>query len=367
MNLRINKKNSIIYLFKKGRKQRLINTENTPSEFFYGYKELKKEGYNVNILEQLDLRTEVNNIFLKKFLNLLSRVIFNLPLNMIFGFLLNKSYKKLDEFDFIVATTNSLGIVTSLAKNLGLISSNILFFNMGLFSKKPNLLKLSIYRYLFKKVKLLTISKTEYEILNSFFVNQNIRYVPFGVDENFWFPQEKKICKPYVLAVGNDLARDWETLVRSWDENLPILKIVTSLPVNSSKNNIEVIKGNWHSQLLTDIEMRELYCNSEFVILPLKETFQPSGQSTCLQAMACSKAVLISKISGIWDRKLLKHRENIFFIKPCDSSNLNKAANLLCTNMELRKTIEKNGRKLIKDHFNISNMKNNLKEILEEN
>ncbi len=353
-------------MFKKGRKQRLLNSENTPSEFFYGYKELKKEGYNVNLLEQLDLVSERNNIFFNKFFNLLSRIIFNLPLSIIVGFLFNKSYKKLEKIDSIVATTNSLGILISLAKNLGLIRSNILFFNMGLFSKKPNLLKLNLYKYLFKNVKLLTISKTEYIMLNSSFINLNIKYIPFGVDEDFWVPQEKKICEPYILAVGNDLARDWETLVRSWDDNLPILKIVTSLPVNTSKNNIEVIKGNWHSQALSDIEMRELYCDSEFVILPLKETFQPSGQSTCLQAMACSKAVLISKISGIWDRKLLQHRENIYFTKPGDISDLNKAVHLLCKNIELRMKIEKNGRKLVQDYFNIKNMKNILKEILEE-
>ena len=148
---------------------------------------------------------------------------------------------------------------------------------------------------------------------------------------------------------------------------MPTLKIVTSLPVKTFKNNIQVIKGNWHSQALSDAEMRDLYCDSEFVILPLKETFQPSGQSTCLQAMACSKAVLISNISGIWDRKLLQHKENIYFMKPGDCGDLNKAVHLLCKNIELRKTIEKNGRKLIKHHFNISNMKNILKKILEEN
>ena len=128
-----------------------------------------------------------------------------------------------------------------------------------------------------------------------------------------------------------------------------------------------LIKGDWHSQLLSDIEMRALYRDCEFVILPLKQTFQPSGQSTCLQAMACSKAVLISNIKGIWDRKLLKHKENIFFVKPFDNKDLNMAIKILFKNIELRKKLEKNGRKLITDYFSISIMKNNIKKILEEN
>ena len=154
--------------------------------------------------------------------------------------------------------------------------------------------------------------------------------------------------------------------MNAWDENFPNLKIVTSLPVFTSKKNIKIIRGDWHSQELTDEEMKDLYRDSEFVILPLKQTLQPSGQSTCLQAMACSKAVLISNINGIWDKKLLKHKENIFFVKPNDETDLNRAIKSLFINKELRTKLEENGRKLITDHFNISNMKKDIKKILEE-
>ena len=367
MYLECKKKKSLKYLFKKGRRKRLANLDNIPSEFFYGYKELSFEnGFKVDFLEQSDLDLDIKNNFLNKVLNLGSRILFNLPLKTILGIVFSKRYKKFERIDFIVATTNSIGIAISIAKSIGLINSKILFINMGLFSNNPGFLKLTFYRYLFKKINLLTISNTEFKILNSLFCSVKVRHISFGVDENFWFPQDKVKCNPYVLSIGNDLARDWETLVRSWDENFPTLKIITSLPVISTKKNIQVIKGDWHSQSLSDEEMRDLYRDCEFVILPLKETFQPSGQSTCLQAMACSKAVLISNINGIWDRRLLKHKENIFFVKPCDNKDLNKAIRLLFTNYKLRKKLEINGRKLITDHFNITNMKNNLKEILEE-
>ena len=358
---------SIIYLFKTGRRKRLEQVKDIPSEFFYGYKEFAEEDYNVDLLEELDLNIVLKNFFLRKFFNLISKLIFNLPLNAIFGLIINKGFKKLNGADYIIATTNTLGIAISVAKNFGLIKSNILFINMGLFSNKPHFLKLYLYKYIFRKVKLLTISKTEYDSLKLLFNHNEVYYIPFGVDKSFWFPQSKKECKPYVLAVGNDLARDWNTLVNSWEDNFPTLKIITSLPVNTKKNNIIAIKGNWHSQLLSDVEMRNLYRDAEFVILPLKETLQPSGQSTCLQAMACSKAVLISNINGIWDRKLLRNKENILFVKPGKVKDMNKAINLLLKNQQLRKTIEENGRKLIQDHFNTYNMKNNFKTIFEEN
>ena len=33
--------------------------------------------------------------------------------------------------------------------------------------------------------------------------------------------QPKKTIKPYILAVGNDLARDWDILLEAWDEDFP--------------------------------------------------------------------------------------------------------------------------------------------------
>ena len=367
MQLEKNKNIKVTYLYKKGRKNRLENQIPCPSEFFYGYKELLEEkNLDINFFEEFDLDLEVKNIFLNKVCNLLSKIIFNFPLNPVIGFLINKSFKKLNNTDYIIATTNTLGIILSVAKILKLTRSKILFINMGLFPKKPNSLKRLFFKYLFNSIKLLTISKTEYELLKIYFKN-NAKYMPFGVDANFWVAKDNVLKNKYVLAIGNDKARDWETLIKSWDDTFPFLKIITSLPVKTTKNNIEVIRGNWHAEILSDVEMRNLYNNSEFVIIPLKQTYQPSGQSTCLQAMSCSKAVIISNIKGIWDRDLLKHGENIFFVNPGDQKDLNKGINTLIKDLEMRKRIEKQGRLLIEDHFNVINMKNNLKTIFEEN
>ena len=108
----------IIYLFKKGRIKRLENTKNYPSEFFYGFLELREEGYNVELLEEKDLDIKIKNIFLKKLLNLFSKFVFDLPFNTIFGFILNNCFEKIKKAKYIVATTNSLGIALSVAKKV---------------------------------------------------------------------------------------------------------------------------------------------------------------------------------------------------------------------------------------------------------
>ena len=132
------------------------------------------------------------------------------------------------------------------------------------------------------------------------------------------------------------------------------------------KKNIQVISSSWHDEKLSDLEIKDLILKSLFVVIPLKETIQPSGQSSCLQAMSCGKAVLISNIQGIWDRDLLIHKENIFLVKPCDGKSLIEGIKVLLRENSLRTKIENNGRKLIQEEFNSYKMADNLKEYLKD-
>jgi len=365
MNLKKNKEFSILFFFKKGRRERIIDNKNFPSEFFYGYEELEKEGYNVSIFEELDMSFQIKNYFLIKILNFISKIMFDFPIKMILELLLNKTYKKINSANTVITTTNSIGLSLSFLKAFGIIKSKILFIYMGLLQDKPNFLRLSILRFILKKVEILTLSKAEYKFLKLLFLDSKVNYLPFGVDQEFWLPNAKtNNSEPYVLAVGNDLARDWDLLISSWEEEFPNLKIISSLPINNFKNNIEIIKGNWHSKTLADEEMRHLYCNSEFIIIPLKETLQPSGQSTCLQAMSCSKAVVLTKVKGIWDDKLMKHKENVLFIRSGNELDLKNSVKILIDDINLRESLGKGGRSLISSNFNSLNMANNLKNYL---
>ena len=359
----------IIYVFKNGRKRRLLSeNSNFPTEFFYCAKEFIKDNLNIEIYEEIDLGFRLEKKLLKKFLNLFSKIFFNLPFASVIGFIINNKNKLFRKKDIVIATTNSIGIALSICKKLGFISSEIFFINMGLISQKPNFLKVIIYKFFLNKINLICLSKSEFIILSNLLKLPNIRYLPFGVDNKFWQLKKENIFKkPFVLAVGNDLARDWDLLIDSWEDSFLNLKIITSLPVKNTKKNVEIIYGNWHSENISDNEMRNFFSNSEFVIIPLKETTQPSGQSSCLQAMACSKAVIISEIKGIWDQKLLKHKKNIFFVKSGDKIDLKNAIKLLSKNIELREQIEENAEQLVKDYFNAKIMSNELKTILRDN
>ena len=236
---------------------------------------------------------------------------------------------------------------------------------MGLFSKKPNIVKTLVYKLILDNVKLVCLSKYEKYFLSKLFKNKDIEYIPFGVDKYFWQKNINLKNDKYVLSIGSDLSRDWDLLINSWRNDFPVLKIVTSKPLKTFKKNIEIISGNWHNQKISDQGVRDLFSNALFVIIPLKETIQPSGQSSCLQAMACSKAVIISNISGIWDRDLIKHQKNVFFINNSDKNQLQNAVRILSEDNYLRIKLEKNGRDLVENKFNNDYMVEKLKLLIE--
>ena len=83
------------------------------------------------------------------------------------------------------------------------------------------------------------------------------------------------------------------------------------MKVNFDSKNFQVISGS-KAPRVTDEELRKLYNRSKIVLVPLRQTYQPSGQSAVLQAMACGKVVILTETNGIWDRKLLNMKKILF-------------------------------------------------------
>ena len=87
----------------------------------------------------------------------------------------------------------------------------------------------------------------------------------------------------------------------------PILENIVS-------ENVEVIKGNWRSGNLTDLDLLNIYNESILCILPIQKQFNHQGKVwLCRQFQQSS--VIITKTSGFWDSKNFIHNKNIIFSK----------------------------------------------------
>ena len=308
-----------------------------------------------------------------RLVNKFSRFFGNLPLGMASSLLFPRFRQRLPKEGLIVATTNGMGLALGLGRLLGLVRVRVLLLAMGVLPHDASNWRRWLVLKLAHQLDIVTISRPEQEAVQRLLPNQQIGYLPFGVDCDFWFPNEEyRPAEEYVLAIGNDLNRDWETLVAAWCDEFPKLKIVTSLPVITNGNqNIEVIRGDWRSAVLSDESIRELYWGALFIVIPLRETIQPAGQSVCLQAMACGKAVIMSAISGLWNTDVMQNERNLLLTNPRDIPALREVVSRLIADSFLRNKMVRNGRKTIEDLYNVENMSKSfgiyLTQISEEN
>ena len=348
----------IAFLFKSGREDR--KSQSFPTEFFYGFIQLQQAGYDVEIIIDRELNLGNSPSRLRRVLSHFVYLMIGIPLWPLRRLTRHNVRERLDSFDGLVVTTNTFGICLCVLRRLNLIRPQILFIAMGLIKSTTPRRTIAIYRWLFRKnVMLRTLSEIDANLLASR-LRTPVLHIPFGVDPSFWVPIEVNACassEDYILSIGNDSNRDYQTLLDAWKSNYPKLRIVTSQDIATTSPNIEIIRGDWHKQILTDEHIRTLMQHARFVVLTIKNTIQPSGQSVCLQAMACGKAVIINDFPGLWNRELLRNGQTCIIAGPPGlHSSIQDAVERLLADRELTIAIGTNARKVVESDLNVNSM-----------
>ena len=339
----------ILYLSIGGRLK--LFEKDGPSEMFYGGREFVKDGHHFIIMEidSNDYKFGVN-IFIR-IINVYFSKFFGFPIGFFWYMATQKKIiAEFNKYDQIIVTTSRLGLPLLLLKKFFKLDPYITYITMGLVNRDTQVLKVWLYRMLIsKEVNLIALGRSEAVYVESK-LKTTVKYIPFGVDLDYWTPSEAlNNSSNYIFSMGNDLRRDFSLLIDSWKSSYPKLIIITALPVSSNKENIEIKKGSWHGQEFSDSELRDLYRGAQFVIVPSKETQQPSGQSVTLQAMSCGKTVIYPNIEGIWDDIIMVDDDNLLLYKAGDSESLSKkieyalssSTNLIRIGSSARKTVER--------------------------
>jgi glycosyltransferase involved in cell wall biosynthesis len=109
-----------------------------------------------------------------------------------------------------------------------------------------------------------------------------------------------------------------------------------------------------------------MMCRARFVVLPIRDTVQPSGQSACLQAMACGKAVVLTDFGGLWNRELMKDQVTCILAGPPGSvSGIQHGVERLLENpLEIRR-IGDQARAVVADKLTVDHMAWHVSKILE--
>jgi glycosyltransferase involved in cell wall biosynthesis len=372
------KKSFITYVFGFGRTE-LINSDKIfAKEFFYGYFDFRAEYKSVNFIE---FENNIPNNFFNFLLTFMSKVLRKVTKLSFFldNICTYKNFKVLLNSKNIILTNDRIGLsllpFLIIFKVLRKPKSTVIV--MGLLAKNTNNLVshvsqrilLNLFFYSVDNFVFLSVNEYKQAIISFKRFRNKFFFVPFCIDSKFWEDKELSNNKKNIIFVGNDSNRRYDLVLEIARSLTEFNFIFVTSEINRNEinsNNIKFYKGSWNKQLLSDIELRELYSTAYLSILPLKDSYQPSGQSVALQSMSMGIPVLITKTIGFWDDVFFENKKNILFI---EDNNLigwiNKIQNI-SKNQKLQDLVSMESKKLIEKEYNLENFYNSIKKIILE-
>lgn len=372
------KKMSITYVFGDGRSKHILSKENFAKEFFYGFFEFKDEFKNIDFIE---FSPKNKKSFINSFFFIFSKVLRKIS-KLSFFFENICTYKNLNilsKSKYIILTNDRIGISTLplllILKIFKKSKSTVIV--MGLLAKDTrNIISHITQRLLliifFKTVNnFIFLSKGEFNQAKMSFkkYKKKFYFVPFCIDTNFW-EQENNLNSKSILFIGNDGRREYDFAIKL-AANMPEFDF-TFVTSNINKNdirsqNITLIEGQWNKKILSDEEIKNIYNESILTIIPIKDSYQPSGQSVALQSMSMGVPVLITETIGFWDKDVFKDGENIFFIEKNDINKWSNKIKEIIQNKKITNQVIDNSFNLVKNNYNTDFFYKELKEIIFKN
>ena len=333
----------IAFLYIDGRLRRIdrVRTSEAGSDFLYGATELQRKGCDVRCFE---LASVPPNPLLQVAGDFLSRR--RVLVHKLDGAILGTTWKlirQINDYDVVVVASSPLSYGMAYWKWLGFLRPEIVAIQCGMLNFEYTSAEKFWTRRLQRQMWTLLFGEGEFMPFRRFVGPELERRVivnECGTDTAFWTPGDKDGDEGYILSVGNDGRRDYDLLMRvAAKVNLPFVLLTRAHITEAIPENVRIIGGDLHKELLTDIDVRDLYRKARLVVIPLKKTLQPSGQSVCLQAMACRKAVVISDIEGIWSRAKMRNGENVVLVPSGDEDAMARAVTDLYQRTDVRQRI----------------------------
>ncbi len=369
------KNKTLTYIFLNGREERINSKLNFPYEFFYGYDFLKNFYGEDNLIEFNYQNKSLLLGFFEKLLNKITDLPFFFQYITTF-----KNYKIIKNSDDIVMTNQRVAFSSILMIFLGKFKKeiNVHIFIMGLLNRKVNYRIKRLFRKIFIRIlfstskNLFFLSEGEYEYAKKNYKKYKDKFVfePFCIDLDFWKPKKEFIQKDNkikILFIGNDGSRDYEfikSLVNK-SENIEFNLISNQFKKDDFKQNVNLYKGSWADNKISDENIKDFYYKADLTIIPLIDTLQPSGQSVALQSIACGTPVLITKTSGFWDPSKFQNKNNIIFCEENDIDYWLREIESVCKDKKLMEILKDNGLKTVESNYNLKKFYKNLKIHLE--
>ncbi len=182
-----------------------------------------------------------------------------------------------------------------------------------------------------------------------------VLWTPFMVDHEFFSPQRVKPVSGahrQICAVGLE-RRDYETLLRAVDGLDVRVVIAAASPWAKRAKGVatRTIPANVTVQKFTQHELRQLYADSAFMVMPLDNVKFQAGVTAILECLAMGKTVICSRVPGQTD--VVCEGDNGRYVPPGDPVVLRTEIGQLLSQPEEAGRLGANGRKLVEGEMNL--------------
>ena len=393
----------LLYIFTGGRRSRFLAAragQEAPLEFLCGVTYLQSRGYEVDILELSDLSPDQSS---PGYIQLARQ---NAAMQRATGFtstshLFVDSINTLNQYDAIIAVGDSVAFGISHFALHGTVRPPMFGVAMGmllhthlrvsalpLVARARYLSRELYYRFAFGRYRkrrrlyrqlleassgMLYFERSEYEMARQMFpeFSKVMRCSPSCIDTDYWRPSlaQTGTASPrdVILFIGNDRGRDFGLLLNI-ARRLPHYRFVfitNRIRQEQVSRNVTLMRGDWRTNLLSDVEIRRIVRDSAIVVLPMVLAHLRTLTSVALQAMACEKPVLVSKTSGLWEPEIID-REHVWLIHSGRLSEWCESIETLMRDSVVRERIGANARRLVEAQNNLTVLGSNVETLINQ-
>lgn len=182
--------------------------------------------------------------------------------------------------------------------------------------------------------------------------------IPFMVDTAFFSPRAKPArrpsgARPLVCSVGQE-RRDHPTMMAAV-EDLPVDCAIAAASPWSKHHDSSADRrppANVRVVRLDLFELRQLYADSDIVVVPLVEVDFQAGVTTILEAMAMGKPVVCTRTTGQTD--VIVDGVTGIYVPPGDPAALRAAISGLVDDPERARALGEAGRRLAEAELDVT-------------
>jgi glycosyltransferase involved in cell wall biosynthesis len=181
---------------------------------------------------------------------------------------------------------------------------------------------------------------------------EKLHLIPFHADTRFFQPRPEIPVEHRISSAGLEL-RDYPTLIEAVRDVDVEVCLAAASPWSKRENETagRTLPRNVSARGYSYRELRDLYASSRFVVVPLYENDFQAGVTTILEAMAMSKAVIVTRTSGQCD--VIQDGVNGIYVPPGDPGALRGAILDLLEHPEEAARLGMNARKTIESAMSL--------------